>query len=321
MFSVVIPAHNAEPHLGHAIRSVRNQKLPAEQIVVVADACSDATANVAAELGCEVIETNLMHGGLARNVGVEAARERYTAFLDADDTWLPEHLKRVAGLFAQDPEQVGVLNAFQRYTAGQPIRNPKQMEAPFDEPRAGLSDEQYLCHHESCGYFPGMTAVTVRRDRFIQIGGFAAQMPRRHDMEMWLRLVRGCRWAWDPEPTTVYQVATPGSLSSNVAERELYALRAWTRQLGNWNSPQLVCEMRKAARRALAAAATDGRPTDLPDAIAEVWPHLGLRDRVFAAAARIAPTAFRGFNLARRRTLAAARNRFHPQLLAEDMPH
>jgi poly-beta-1,6-N-acetyl-D-glucosamine synthase len=53
----VLPAHNEEKSLAAAVASLRRQTRPVQRIVVVADNCSDGTADLARELGCDVHTT------------------------------------------------------------------------------------------------------------------------------------------------------------------------------------------------------------------------------------------------------------------------
>ena len=53
----LIPAHDEEAGIGDAIDGLRRQSLVPRRIVVVADNCSDATAQIAAERGAEVFTT------------------------------------------------------------------------------------------------------------------------------------------------------------------------------------------------------------------------------------------------------------------------
>ena len=56
--AVVIPAHNEERGLPRTIESVKAQLLPADRLVVVADNCTDATADIARLNGAEVVVRN-----------------------------------------------------------------------------------------------------------------------------------------------------------------------------------------------------------------------------------------------------------------------
>jgi glycosyltransferase involved in cell wall biosynthesis len=53
--SVVIPAYNAEKHIARAIDSVLAQTRPADEIIVVDDGSTDATAEVVRSYGEKVM--------------------------------------------------------------------------------------------------------------------------------------------------------------------------------------------------------------------------------------------------------------------------
>lgn len=57
MITALIPAHNESAGIEAAIRSLREQSTPVEHIIVVADNCSDDTAELAWGAGAEVFET------------------------------------------------------------------------------------------------------------------------------------------------------------------------------------------------------------------------------------------------------------------------
>ncbi|TQM90353.1 glycosyltransferase family 2 protein [Roseinatronobacter monicus] len=97
--SVLLPAYNAEAFLGRAIRSVRDQSFPDWELLIVDDGSADGTAGLAqaesvkdARIAVYSSQRN-MGAAAARNLGLEHARGRYIAFIDADDEWLPEKLE------------------------------------------------------------------------------------------------------------------------------------------------------------------------------------------------------------------------------------
>jgi glycosyltransferase involved in cell wall biosynthesis len=107
VISVIIPAYNAVKYLAEAIESALAQTRPAKEIIVVDDASTDRTVEIARSFGdrVTVLQNAVNSGpGHSRNVGVAASTGEYLAFLDADDKWLPEHLEDLAGLLDQWPE-------------------------------------------------------------------------------------------------------------------------------------------------------------------------------------------------------------------------
>ncbi|KQO56673.1 hypothetical protein ASF22_09020 [Methylobacterium sp. Leaf87] len=88
--AVVVPAHDEERHLGATLDSVRAQLLPDDRLVVVADNCTDRTAEVAAAAGAEVVvrQNPFARGkGYAMDAGIrhlQAAAPHVVVFVDAD---------------------------------------------------------------------------------------------------------------------------------------------------------------------------------------------------------------------------------------------
>ena len=96
--SCVIPVWNCERYLAAAIDSVFNQTGVREalEVVVVDDGSTDRTADVIASFGSRVKTTrqeNAGHGA-ARNTGIRMASGEFIAFLDADDLWHPDKIRR-----------------------------------------------------------------------------------------------------------------------------------------------------------------------------------------------------------------------------------
>ena len=83
--SVVIPAHNEESVIGANLRLLLDGATPGEfDIVVVANACADRTAEVAQSVGVRVIETDIPGKVNALRLGDEACHTFPRAYVDAD---------------------------------------------------------------------------------------------------------------------------------------------------------------------------------------------------------------------------------------------
>src|SRR5689334_19281127 len=104
--SVVIPAYNYGRYLGRAIDSALAQTRPVDEIIVVDDGSTDNTREVAESFGERIIYVYQKNKGLsaARNTGIRKATGDWVAFLDADDWWHPDKIKRQLEAASKDPE-------------------------------------------------------------------------------------------------------------------------------------------------------------------------------------------------------------------------
>lgn len=94
-FSVIIPAHNAEDRLEKCLQSVRTQEYLDYELIVVCDACTDRTEDVARKYADKVIVTDYGLDGLARQDGIDAAEGDWIMFLDDDDWWTHEFVLNI----------------------------------------------------------------------------------------------------------------------------------------------------------------------------------------------------------------------------------
>ena len=106
LVGVVIPVHDGERFLAEALASVISQTYRPMQLIVVDDASTDASADVAADFeGVEVLAMSEQLGASgARQVGWQATEAPLLSFLDADDRWLPGKIESQVGYLREHPE-------------------------------------------------------------------------------------------------------------------------------------------------------------------------------------------------------------------------
>jgi len=112
--SVVIPCYRCVDSISHAVKSVYEQTLRPLEVILVNDCSPDATLarlheeQLAYPQGwIKVISLPLNAGpGTARNAGWAAARGKYIAFLDADDTWRQNKLEVQYNWLESHPDAV-----------------------------------------------------------------------------------------------------------------------------------------------------------------------------------------------------------------------
>ena len=82
--SVVIPARNEEAYLPSALEAVLAQTLPPFEVIVVDNASTDRTREVAEALGARVVFCGRRGVAYARQAGLLAARGEWVAMTDAE---------------------------------------------------------------------------------------------------------------------------------------------------------------------------------------------------------------------------------------------
>ena len=103
-FSVIIPAHNSEEYIGKGIQSIKDQRFTDYELIIVCDACTDRTEEIARGVADKVIVTDYGLDGMARNAGIEAAEGKYILFMDDDDWFLHEFVfEQIHAAMTTDP--------------------------------------------------------------------------------------------------------------------------------------------------------------------------------------------------------------------------
>ena len=99
LVSVVVPVYNRENLVGKTLNSILRQTYPQVETIVVNDGSTDGSLEVLRSYKQNypeqivVINQKNMGQALARNNGIKKANGEFIAFLDSDDTWVPEKLE------------------------------------------------------------------------------------------------------------------------------------------------------------------------------------------------------------------------------------
>ncbi len=97
--SIIVPVYNASKYIKKTIESVQNQTFTDWELILVDDASTDNSTDIIKEhlsderISLYTSEDKLLAAG-ARNLGLEKAKGRYIAFIDADDLWMKDKLQK-----------------------------------------------------------------------------------------------------------------------------------------------------------------------------------------------------------------------------------
>jgi len=168
--SAVITAHNSALYIADAVASIRAQRSPPDEIVIIDDGSTDSTGTIVGALGTDIRYVWQANRGeaSARNRGIAAAQGDIVAFLDADDAWPSDRLERLL----------------------QPLTD-KHVEIVCGRARA-FSESSWTAaaaaaagHPE--GFMMSFGCAVIRRALFDRIGGVDETMRHGVDLDWFLR--------------------------------------------------------------------------------------------------------------------------------------
>ena len=173
LISVIIPVLNGEQFLSAAVASIRRQRYPRVEVIVVDDGSTDGTVSVANALGDEVRCVSQANAGppAARNRGLEMARGQLIGFLDADDLWSEDKLEVQVGPLLADPELDVVMGTTQIFQPVGATVEPETLGDPAGPPALLLS----------------LGSALFRREVFERVGRFDASQHMDDDVDWFFR--------------------------------------------------------------------------------------------------------------------------------------
>ncbi|MGF1520806.1 MAG: glycosyltransferase family 2 protein [Leptolyngbyaceae cyanobacterium] len=207
--SVVIPAYNAMDYLPQTLANVLQQTLEDIEVIVVNDGSSDGIETWFSHhvKDARVKLYSQMNKGLsgARNAGIQQSQGDYIAFLDADDLWASDKLRKQVHVFNEHPS-AGLVYTWVAYIdrQGTPTGRIRKNEAE------GMVWPTLIQHNiVECG-----SVALVRRACFEKVGLFDESLRSLEDLDMWLRLAKYYPFRGIFEPLVYYRQHTD-SLSRN----------------------------------------------------------------------------------------------------------
>ena len=207
MISVVIPLYNKEQSIASTLQTVQNQTYQDFEIVIVDDGSTDHSVDEVVKVNdsrIRLIHQNNAGVSAARNRGIEEAKGEYIAFLDADDEWKSDYLKKQYELTQKYPEcNVFACNYEFKDTQGKVvptiIRN-----LPFKGEDGILSN-----YFEVASYsHPPICSISimVKKNAIQSIGGFPVGIKSGEDLLTWARLAVNERIAYSKRSYAIFNV-------------------------------------------------------------------------------------------------------------------
>jgi glycosyltransferase involved in cell wall biosynthesis len=172
LVTVVVPLYNGERYLAFALKSIFGQDYRPLEIIVVDDGSVDGSADIAKSFPeIRYIHQSNQGVAVARNIGIDAARGQFIAFLDQDDSWMPNKLKRQIDYLLKYPQVDCVITKSRFF-----------LEPGIDAPSWLKKD---LLLEDYAGYVP--SALVVRKTAFAKVGRFDPAYSMGSDSDWFFR--------------------------------------------------------------------------------------------------------------------------------------
>jgi Glycosyl transferase family 2 len=186
LVSVIIPAFNAAGHIVAALDSVFAQEFSDYEVILTNDGSPDTER---LEQAIEPYRSRIIYlkqenrgPSSARNLGIRRARGQWLAFLDSDDTWLPQYLG----------EQF-------RFLRGEPALDMLYCDATLEGDSSAIGKTfMQVCPSTGPVTFESvlveqtqvLTSGTIVRRRSVESAGlFDEDIRHSEDHDLWLRIV------------------------------------------------------------------------------------------------------------------------------------
>ena len=195
--TVIVPHYNRPDFVSKSLLSIHNQTVrPAEVLLVDDNSTPENREKLKSLSSLATLITTPKNLGLAgaRNFGAQQAKSEWLAFLDDDDCFVPDKQER----------QIRYLEAHPHVKAlggGLTMVTPEGREEYWGgKPPRPLTLSHALCYTASMAQ-----ALMIRRDVFLELGGFDSRLRYLEDYEFGIRLLAsGHETHFLAEPLFIY---------------------------------------------------------------------------------------------------------------------
>ena len=212
LVSVIIPYYKKRNFVKETIVSVINQSYDYLEILIIYDDTNLNDFEYLKEISkldnrIKIINNDKRLGaGLSRNKGIEQSSGKYIAFIDADDTWVPDKLKDQISFMKKNNYQISHTSYF--------IIDEKKKIIGQRRARDLLSINEVL---KSCDI--GLSTVIIEKNVIVKTNTKFPQLVTKEDFVFWLILLKKNYKFYAFDSNLTNWTASKNSLSSNTIQK------------------------------------------------------------------------------------------------------
>jgi len=212
--SVIIPTYNRAHLVGQSIESALNQTHKDLEVLIVDDASTDQTYEAVKpylerqEVRYLRHEQNKGHQA-ARNTGIKNSSGEYVAFLDSDDTWIPQKIElQLSAMSTKSAKCISVTGMWVIDTDGTKTKYLKRYNG-------------YVYHQMLERHGPNYCCMVVPIECLRQIGFLDESTQAYADWDTCITLSKHYEFITVDEPCTIYRANQPDAVTKNLVTRAL----------------------------------------------------------------------------------------------------
>jgi len=206
LVSIITPNFNASKFVVDCLKSVQNQTYGNWEMIIIDDASTDNSVAIienciSGDDRIRLVKLNENSGpAVARNVGIEASKGDYIAFLDSDDSWISEKLE-IQVVFMQKNDIALSFTSY--YSVNEHKENKKLIEAK------GIVTYKDLLTNNYIGCLTAMYSVSRLGKVYMPV------VKKRQDWGLWLKITKNNVKAYGINHPLAWYTRRQNSVSSN----------------------------------------------------------------------------------------------------------
>ncbi|XPV70589.1 MAG: glycosyltransferase family 2 protein [Halarcobacter sp.] len=230
--SVIIPSFNREKLIAKAIKSVQDQSVKVDEIIVVDDGSTDNTKELLKDFNIRYIYQKNKGVSAARNVGITHAKNQWLAFLDSDDIWHKEKIKHHIDLHQNNKKLLA------SFTDELWIRNNKEIKLKQYQQKTNpsFSNSLRLCKIGTSTFF-------CHKKVFGDIGLFDESLKACEDYDLWLRVLLDYEIKYINKKLTTKYAGHENQLSFNTKLIDTYRIEALEKHINTPHKKEVIEEI------------------------------------------------------------------------------
>ncbi len=229
--AAILPLYNGRPWIEQSIRSILEQTVPPDELIVIDDGSTDDGVGIVQEFASEHPQIRLVRQpnagqSAARNHAISLCTSEWIALIDQDDIWYPNHIEDLINLIQghrglrlgwvysdfDDIDLEGRMVA-RNFIEHMDVDNPKR-------------DLQRVLRQ---GFIIQPSATLISRAAILDVGGFDERLSGYEDDDLFLRIfLANYDNAFLERPTSQWRIH---STSSGGSDRMEESLRIYSRKL------------------------------------------------------------------------------------------